>query len=329
VESLAPVENKEASSKASVETAAVILNYRTPKLVIDCLNSLYPQLDRDTRVVVVDNASGDAPVNTVREWIALNDKKGVVGLVESAENRGFAAGNNLGIRHVKADYYLLINSDTIVRSGAIEQLVATAKHYPKAGIVSPRLEWPDGTPQESCFRDHTPISELISAARTGPITQALKKYDVPMVISDSLVRPQWTSFACALLRRSMLEEIGLLDEHFFMYYEDAAFCRRARRFGWEVLHNPKAKVVHLRGGSSPVKQLTQRQKRLPRYFYESRSHYFFTSYGRGGLLLANLLWLLGRSISKGRELFGGRPRQVPKHQWLDIWTKSRGGATAR
>ena len=325
--SVASSDKEQTFAKEQAMVAVVIINHQTPQLVIDCLHSFYAELDAHTRVVIVDNASKDGSLTILRDWISLNDKNGLVSLVESPRNQGFAAGNNLGIRYIDAEYYLLLNSDTIVRPGAIEQLVAIAKCYPRAGIISPRLEWPDGTPQESCFRDHTPVSELINAARTGPITNALKKYDVPMPVSSAAVRPQWTSFACVLLRRSMLEEIGLMDECFFMYYEDAALCRRARSFGWEVLHDPTAKVVHLRGGSSPVKRLAKRQRRLPRYFYESRSRYFVTVYGRSGLILANLLWLLGRSISKGREIVGGRPRQVPERQWLDIWTDCFGRST--
>ena len=88
-----------------------------------------------------------------------------------------------------------------------------------------------------------------------------------MLLSDTIVKPQWTSFACVLLRREMLDKIGLMDDGFFMYFEDVEFCRRARKAGWEIFHNPKARVIHLRGGSSPVKKNTLERKRLPRYYY--------------------------------------------------------------
>ena len=300
--------------------AVVIVNYRTPQLVIDCLNSFHESLDECARVVVVDNASEDNSIGLLRQWASACDRKWLVSLIESPKNNGFSAGNNLGIRSIDAEFYLLLNSDTIVRPGAIGELIETARSNPRAGVVSPRLEWPDGTPQHSCFRDHSPISEFINAAATGPITRALKKFDVPMAQSSDLLRPHWTSFACVLLRRRMLEQIDLLDEAFFMYYEDAELCRRARDARWEVLHNPAAKVVHLRGGTSPVKRLAQQHERLPRYFYASRSRYFMSVYGRSGLILANMLWFFGRAISKTRELVRGDPPQVPARQWLDIWT---------
>ena len=310
-------------AKASAKLAVIVVNYRTPHLAIACLAAAYPQLDDDSAVVVIDNNSGDGSIAVIRGWITANDKAGRVHLIECPENAGFAAGNNLGIRNIKAQFYLLLNSDTVVRPGAIKELIVTAENRLGVGLVSPRLEWPDGTPQQSCFRDHTPISELIAAARTGPITRALKHYDVPMPVSADLLRPEWTSFACVLLRREMLQQIGLLDEAFFMYYEDAELCHRATCAGWEIVHNPAARVVHLRGGSSPVKRLANDHKRLPRYFYESRSRYFTKIYGSAGLFAANLLWTIGRAIAKTREIIVGRPPQVPERQWLDIWINWR------
>jgi GT2 family glycosyltransferase len=301
--------------------AAVVINYRTPELVISCLESLLPQLNAaEHTVVVVDNNSNDGSVLELKQWIGSHDGRGLAQLICSQHNLGFSGGNNLGMNSCDADYYLLLNSDTIVRPNAISTLLQTAENRADAGIVSPRLEWPDGVPQESCFRFPTPLSELIFAAQTGPITSVLKRFDVPIAVGDTTVSPSWTSFACVLLRRQMLEEIGLMDEGFFLYYEDVELCHRARKAGWEIAHDPAARVVHLRGGSSPVKRLAARQKALPRYYYESRSRYFYLAYGHLGLTLANTLWWLGRCVSKGRELTGQRPPTLPKRQWRDIWT---------
>jgi N-acetylglucosaminyl-diphospho-decaprenol L-rhamnosyltransferase len=303
------------------QLAVVVINYKTPDLVIQCLTSLLSEIDRETaRVVVVDNCSHDGSVKTIANWIATKHEKKIVRLVESETNIGFAGGNNLGIRSVDADYYLLLNSDTIVRPGAIAILLATAEDNRQAGMTSPRLEWPDETPQISCFRYISPVSELIDAAHTGPITGILKPFNVPLPLSDTIIKPGWTSFACVLLRREMLDKIGLMDDGFFLYFEDVEFCRRALKAGWEIVHNPKARVVHLRGGSSPVKKNTIARKRLPHYFYLSRNRYFYLAYGRLGMTLANILWSLGRCVSKGRELLARRGRGVPDKAWLDIWT---------
>jgi hypothetical protein len=280
-----------------------------------------PQLaGLDAQAVVVDNCSQDGSIATLQDWIAAHDDGDVVRLVESGTNGGFSAGNNIGIRSACAEYYLLLNSDTIVRPEAIATILQTADLHPRAGLVSPRLEWPDGVPQESCFRFGSPISEFIDAAQTGPITATLSAFNVPIPVSDKIIRPQWTSFACVLVRQKMLNEIGLMDDGFFMYFEDIELCRRAQRAGWEIIHNPEARVVHLRGGSSPVKKRTLERKRLPRYYYASRTRYFYLAYGWLGLTLANVLWSLGRCVSKCRETLEHRDSGVPEKQWLDIWT---------
>ena len=111
-----------------------------------------------------------------------------------------------------------------------------------------------------------------------------------------------------------------MDDGFFMYFEDVEFCFRARKAGWDIIHNPDAHVVHLRGGSSPVKEFTKMKKRLPRYYYASRTRYFNKLYGWNGLIVANLLWYAGRSISKLRELFMRKEQHICDNQWIDIWT---------
>lgn len=300
--------------------AIIILNYRTPKLVIDCLASLETevQVSRDS-VIVVDNASGDDSVELITAAIAKNHWEHWAKVLPSDTNGGFSAGNNIGIKAVEADAYLLLNSDTIVRPDAINSLLKALESYPEAGLISPRLEWPDETPQISCFRYHSPLSELINSAATGPVTQLLKKYDVPIPVSDVPFEPQWTSFACVLIRREVIEQVGLMDEGYFMYYDDVDYCRQARNAGWKILHWPEARVVHLRGGSGSVKSEVAARKRPRPYLYASRSRYFAKFYGVLGLGLANFCWLVGRMISLTRELVKHKSPHICEYQAQDIW----------
>ena len=122
-----------------------------------------------------------------------------------------------------------------------------------------------------------------------------------------------------MIRDQVIREAGLLDEGYFMYFEDVEFCHRARRHGWSIRHEPTAQVVHLRGGSSPVKSNLAQKKRPPRYYYESRARYFFQVYGQTGPLLANLAWTAGRLVSWLRQLTGRADMSAPDRQWADIW----------
>jgi N-acetylglucosaminyl-diphospho-decaprenol L-rhamnosyltransferase len=301
--------------------SVVIVNYRTPKLVTECLASLLPEINEiDARIVVVDNRSGDNSPEFIGAWLATNDDESKVTFIQLNQNAGFAAGNNIGIKACNAQYYLLLNSDTLIRSGAIRTILDTALRFPDAGLVSPRLEWPDGTGQESCFQFRSPLSELIEASQTYLIAKYLSRYKPSWPVQTQIARPQWTSFACVLVRKEVFEQVGLLDEGYFMYYEDMEFCHRVRKTGWGIVHNPEARVVHMPASSSTIKEQIQLKKRIPKFIYESRTRYFYQAYGWFGLTSANLLWWLGRLVSKSRQLLGRTDKEANQGQWLDIWT---------
>lgn len=306
---------------ANTDLCVVIVNYSTPGLVIDCFETLIPQVRAlGASIALVDNASPDDSVVRIKRWIAEHQAEDCVTLIESPNNAGFAAGNNLGIGSCDAKFYLLLNSDTLVGDGAVERLLAALASEEDVGLAGPRLRWPDGQPVESCFRYHRPISQLISSANTGVITRLLSRYEVPMSVTERRSFPEWTSFACVMVRREVFEQVGHLDDGFFMYFEDVEFCHRARNAGWQILNEPTASVIHLHGGSSPVKSRARQRKRLPRYFYESRTRYFYLLFGRAGLLAANLFWSLGWTISVLRSWLQ-RDYQAPacESQWRDIW----------
>lgn len=308
-------------TERSCEIGIIVVNFRTPNLVTQCMDSLLPELDGlAAEVAIVDNASGDDSIAKLESWLSAKPGTHRIRIIRAERNCGFASGNNLGIRSLQAQHYLLLNSDTLLKPGAVCTLLDDMRRFKDVGLVSPRLQWADGSAQKSCFRNHTPASEFLAAARTGPISALLPDRTVALSIPDSMIEPEWTSFAAVLIRGDVFKTVGLLDEGFFMYFEDAEFCNRATKAGWKILHDPAARVIHLRGGTSPVKKHASQRKRLPRYFYASRSRYFFLSYGWLGLTATNVSWWLGRSISLARELFGRKKPHVCEHQWQDIWT---------
>jgi len=121
-----------------------------------------------------------------------------------------------------------------------------------------------------------------------------------------------------LVRRAVIDQIGLMDEGYFMYFDDIDYCRRARDAGWKILHWPQARVVHLRGGSGDVKSDVAARRRPRAYLYASRSRYFAKFYGYLGLWLANLMWLAGRIISLVREAAGTKQRHTCDYTAQDI-----------
>jgi len=299
--------------------AAIVLNYRTPDLSVSCARSVLASLDPERDVVlVVDNASGDESVEKLRAEFAGTSHP-EVRVLATERNGGFAFGNNAGIRAVDARAYLLLNSDTLVRPGAIETLFDFLEAHPRAGLVGPRLEFEDGEVQISGFRFHRPITELIAGSATGPIRRLLARWDVPLEVSEQARRVEWVSFAAVMIRTEVIRSLGALDEKYFMYFEDADYCRCATQAGFEVWQEPAARVVHLRGQSSPVKRLHAARQRLPRYYYASRARYFRKQFGWSGWLAANLLWTSGRAVSWLRETLGAKERHTVEHQLWDNW----------
>lgn len=297
-----------------------IINYRTGDLSINAAASALTALgDRDGLVVVVDNASGDGSDDHIATWIAGQGDARVM-LIRSATNSGFSGGHNQGMAvDPDAAHYLLLNSDALLREDFFDHLLPEVAAHPKAGLFAPQLEWDDGEPQVSCFRFISPVSELIRGAATGPVTTLFRRRVTTLGHNPDPDQIEWASFACILLRGDMVRALGPMDEGYFLYFEDGEYGLRARRAGWGLRYQPKAKAVHFRGGSGPVKTIQAAKKRLPPYYWRSRTRFLRQGYGVLGPLMGNLAWMLGRAIARLRLLTG---RSVPKshdQEWRDIW----------
>jgi GT2 family glycosyltransferase len=236
----------------------------------------------------------------------------------AGRNGGFSAGNNAGIRASDAEFYLLLNSDTLVRPGALAELLRAAREHPEAGLIGPRLEDRDGTGQNSAFRSISPLGQLVSGAKTGVIDALLRNRIVPMPVADQSHACEWISFACVLVRRHVLEVVGPMDEGMFMYFEDADYGLRVRDAGFSVWYWPAARVVHFGGGSGALVV----GRRLPKYYFAARSRYFVRHFGLAGWVLGNLLWDVGFVIHATKSLLLGRPLGKDHLSAIDVWTLS-------
>jgi N-acetylglucosaminyl-diphospho-decaprenol L-rhamnosyltransferase len=306
-----------------MKIAVSIINYKTVDLTLSCVQSV--MADRaspdapETEIIVVDNLSNDGSVETLRAWIAQNAPNGGVTLVESNSNSGFSGGHNQGIQAAKADAYLVLNSDAVIRPGFLAAMARAAAETPAAGMFGPRIEHENGEQAVSCFRAHNIASEVIRGAIFGPVTRLLSRFDVPLQMPPKPDQIAWASFACILIRADVIAQIGPMDEGYFLYFEDVEYSLRAGNVGWSIAYVPDASAMHMRGGSGPVASLKAARKRLPKYFYVSRSRMYYQIGGRPYLLAANLGWYLGRLLSFGR-LLTGKPR-VPANgnEARDIW----------
>jgi len=217
-------------------------------------------------VVVVDQESLDGSAEMVEQEFPQ------VNLVRQKPNLGFSGGNNVAYRHARGRYFLLLNSDTVVRPGWLTELVEYAEAHPRAGLIGPKLLNPDGSLQYSCRRfpslgagafRHTPL-EWFFPKNQYTVDYLMKEWD-----HNSPREVDWLSGACLMARREMIEEIGGLDDRYFMYFEDVDWARRAHDSGWEVHYVPSPVVLHEIGKSSD-----RRPKRMIVMHHESAYKYF-------------------------------------------------------
>ncbi len=306
-------------------TWIIIVNYRTAELSIDSLRSLSTQVADlgGGRVVVIDNNSCDGSVDKINVAIEREGWSGWVSVIPLDRNGGFAYGNNAGIRAALAspdhvDFVMLLNPDTVAREGAVKSLVEFMGTHPRAGIAGSLLENPDGDVECSAHRIHSPLSELVAGARLGFLSRLLHRY----VVSDSpaaeMHQCDWVSGAGMIVRRSVFEKVGLMDEGYFLYFEEVDFCWRVKREGWEVWYVPQSRVMHLEGASTGIRV---KARRRAKYWYDSRRRFFVKHYGVLGLVMADILWAHGRVTLLLRRLLGlggGRGDDDPARFMSDL-----------
>ena len=243
----------------------VIVNFRTPDLTIECLRSLAPEVAalQGTRVVVVENGSGDESAARLAAAIAREGWGDWAFLHVEARNGGFAGGNNRGLeaaaRLEPAQYVLLLNSDTIVHAGCLRRCFGTMEAEPAIGVMSCRLLNADGSVQNVARRFPTPIRQFLQ--QTG-LTWRLPRVFAWADTEDpgwdrrtTRRHVDWLGGAFLFIRGDLLRKIGGLDEKFFFYGEDIEFCSRVHRAGFRCLYDPAASITHLGGSSSDPTRL--------------------------------------------------------------------------
>jgi GT2 family glycosyltransferase len=305
-------------SNNPTQLLVVIVNYRTPSLTIDCLRSLVDEVRSLSGicVVVADNASGDESVEQIALAIATEGWDSWASLMPLQRNGGFAFGNNAVIRPAlnspnAPPYFWLLNPDTIVRPGALQALVDFMAKHPRVGIAGSRLEDLDGTPQHSAFRFHTLLSELDSGLRLGIVSKLLLSWNIAPPVPEQNCQTDWVSGASMIIRREVFEAVGLLDEEYFMYYEEMDFCLQANKCGWSCWYVPESRVVHLVGQSSGVNAPNCLPKRRPQYWFDSRQRYFLKNYGWLYTAVADAFWASGFALWRLRRGIQGKPDLDP------------------
>ena len=302
----------------------VIVSYKVTDLTIDCLRSLSGEIGRvpGARVALCENGTGGDAADRLQQAIDENGWGSWVDLTVLHPNRGFTGGNNALIRPALAgddppEYVLLLNSDTIVLEHALDTIVEFMDSHPAVGIAASWEIAPDGSVMSIPFRFPGIAAELDRGLRLGIVSKLLSRWTkVPVKDFQKPCKPDWVCFASAIFRRTMLEQIGLLDEGLFTYFDDADLCLRANRAGWESWLLPQSRVIHYGGATTGVTDQKKRS-RLPAYWFQARRRFFLKNYGAWHTLLIDAAFILGFMAWRIRRRIQRKPDTDPPHMLFD------------
>ena len=303
---------------------ACLLNWRTADMTIRALEKLVVELRHipRSRACVVDNDSGDGSFEKIRDAVEDRGWSGLVDVVQSGHNGGFGYGNNVALRRGmfakdKPDYFYLLNSDAFVGDGAVRALVRHLDEERAVGIAGSHIHGLDGTPQRSCFRFPTVLGEIDRAARFSALHWLLGDKAIIMPIPSRTTHVDWVAGASMMIRREVLEQVGLFDETFFLYYEETDLCLRTQRAGWRISYVRESAVAHIGGASTGVQSHTVVQKRMPEYVFASRRHYFLKNHGRPVLWAANVAHFVAGATFRARRRLQNKPDPERPREWVD------------
>jgi N-acetylglucosaminyl-diphospho-decaprenol L-rhamnosyltransferase len=306
-----------------VDLSVVIVSWNVRDLLRQCLSTLADSYPLSLEVIVVDNASADDSVDMLRaEFPAVQ-------LVANPDNLGFPAANNQGIAVAQGRYVLLLNSDTEVVGAALATMVAFADAHPDVGVVGPQLLNPDGSVQSSRRRFPTVATAFFESTwlQSCAPRRLLERYYVLDEPDDAILDVDWVKGAALMARREAIEQVGFLDEGFFMYSEELDWCRRFREAGWRVVYLPTAQITHHEGKSSeqvlPARHIHFQTSKV-RYFCKYHGH--LAAEALRLFLLVNYVWQLG---VEGAKWLVGHRRSLRAQRVATYWQVLRSGLRRR
>ncbi len=288
------------------EILVVIVNYRTAVLTQKCLEAVARERAQglNLSVILVDGCSDDGSVETLRDFLASSQIGNWTELLALEFNGGFGWANNQAMLH-RAErlprYIYLLNPDTEVELGAITALARVLNEREDVGAVGSQLFDLDGTLSASAFNFPSAGNECVRGAQTSALRRLmrLKPTTVVMPIGGGV---DWVTGASVMLRRDALQQSGLFDDGFFLYFEEVELMHRMKRAGWQIWSEPGSLVKHVGGASTGVEEALRPCAR-PDYWYRSRKRYFALTKGRSYAFGANMAWLVGYA-------FVGLPRLI-------------------
>jgi hypothetical protein len=228
-----------------MDVSIIIVAWNVRKLLYDCLKSVYNQTEGiDFEVIYVDNASKDGSVDMVKREFPK------VKIIENERNEGFIRANNQAIKIATGRYVLLLNSDTVVLDNAIAKTVKFADEHPQAAVVGCKVLNPDRTLQRDCFMYPSLLNMFLSATylyKIFPKNRFFGRERMTWWDFNSVREIETVCGSCSLVRKKAIDQVGLMDETYFVYGDDPDWCYRFKKNGWKIMFTPDGQIIHYGG----------------------------------------------------------------------------------
>lgn len=277
-----------------MDLSIVIVNYQTFDLTRDTINSIFKySYSFSYEVIVVDNASGDDSLSRLKDY--FKDK---VTFIASAENNGFAAGNNQALRNVDSEYVLLLNSDTIVWQDTLENIYNFMEKHSEVGACGCRVRLEDGQLDKACKRSFPNVKNSFFRLFHIPTKSSDDNYNLTDLPDDGVYEIDCLTGAFMFIRKNALYDAGLLDETFFMYGEDIDLCYRIKKSGWKIVYYGKSSITHLKGASSK-----KQKNKLIYEFYRAMYIYYKKHHADESSFIVNVVVYIGIAVLCVVKLF--------------------------
>ncbi|MBI5404839.1 MAG: glycosyltransferase family 2 protein [Candidatus Kerfeldbacteria bacterium] len=225
-----------------LDLSIIIVNYRERGFLRQCLKGIYAaDLKLKFEIIVVDNNSNDGSADMVRQSFPN------VVLEARQDNPGLAVATNVGIKRSRGRYLLFMNADIAVFPGVIERLAEFLERHPDVGLIAPKLLNPDRSVQISCYRFPSLVVPILRRTPLGKLPSAKKLLRSYLMLDwdhNATQSVEWVLGACMMVRRSAVEKVGVMDERFFMYFEDVDWCRRFWSAGLKVVYLADTWMIH-------------------------------------------------------------------------------------
>lgn len=286
-----------------MDLTIIIVNYKTFELT---KNAVYSILDKNNHftyeIIIVDNASNDGSLESLNDYFSNEINRNLIKIIANPSNDGFAVANNIAIKESNSDYILLLNSDTVVVDDCLNKSLKYIKENEAIGALGAKVLLENGELDKACKRSFPDIDvsfyRMIGLSKLFPGSKRFGRYNLSYLDENEINEVDALVGAFMLIRREAIQEIGLLDETFFMYGEDLDLCYRIKEAGWKIVYYPESQIIHYKGSST-----NKQDKKLIFEFFRAMKIFYNKHYKDKHNFITNKIVFLGIDVFYHIKLF--------------------------